>query len=231
MSEIAPEPAPAPVPVPTPSAARPSLDCTPAAPLFVWLVIQLIALAVAVFRAPLSARFPPPGEQFAIHIMLIVQVVVSAMLFPFLMRDVKTSVMVILTIVPFVQLSSYLSTIPIARAALAAGYVATWLVTLALWRAILQPRRGEMLGVACALALSLGGAVMWYLRAESHPPRPIDWSRDGMFGPILGAIAQLHADPSASWVAAGGLLVLSAVIGIAARYRKVGRSGNRHGNA
>jgi hypothetical protein len=56
-------------------APLPPADRSPAAPLFVWLVIQLVALTLAVFRVPLSARFPPPGEQFAIHIMLAAQVV------------------------------------------------------------------------------------------------------------------------------------------------------------
>jgi hypothetical protein len=148
------------------------------------------------------------------------------MLFPFLMRDVKTSLIGILTIAPFVQLSSYLSSVSIARAALAALYVATWLATLALWRAILVSRRSQMLGVAVALALSLGGAVIWYVRADSREVGEIDWTHDGAFGPILGAIAQLHETPPTAWMAAGLLLVLSAAICIVARKRGVGRSGN-----
>ncbi|MDQ3439702.1 MAG: hypothetical protein M3478_05070 [Planctomycetota bacterium] len=198
--------------VPAAAPLRSPTDRSPAAPLFLWLVLQLIALSLAVFRVPLSARFPLPGEQFALHIMLVVQIAGSALLFPFLLRDVKTSAMVILSIAPFVQLSSYLSSIPITRAALAALYIAVWLLTLAMWRVILGSRRSELLGVACATALSLGGAAIWYVRAEAREPTPIDWSQDGLLGPILGAISQLHAAPLSPWIVLVFLLALGAIV-------------------
>ena len=211
---------PASAPVPPPAKK------SPAAPLFLWLVLQLIALSLAVFRIPLTARFPLPGEQFALHVMLITQIVAPALLFPFLLRDVKTSAMVILSILPFVQLSSYLSSIPITRVALAALYVAVWLLTLAIWRVILDARRTEMAGVAFATSLSLGGAVIWYVYAEAREPGAIDWSHDGLFGPILGAIAQLHAAPSSPWIVLLSLLILGAgVVGLTQK-RAVGRSGS-----
>ena len=206
-------------------AAAPTKEKSPAVPLFLWLVLQLLALSLAVFRVPLSARFPPPGEQFAIHIMLVTQVAGSALLFPFLLRDVKTSAMVILSIAPFIQLSSYLSTVPVSHAALAALYVAVWLLTLAIWRVILDSRIREMLGVACASALSLGGAMIWYVRTEAREPAPIDWSHDALFGPTVGAISQLHAAPASAWIAITTLLALSAVVFAITRKRKVGGNG------
>jgi hypothetical protein len=219
MSERPPVPAAPPPPHP---------DRSPAAPLFCWLVIQLVALSLAVFRVPLSARFPPPGEQFAIHVLLVTQIIASAMLFPFLLRDARTSAIVILTIAPFMQLASMLSEVPTSRAALAAAYVAAWLTTLALWRGILRTRTAEMLGVACAVALTLGAAIVWYVHAESRAPGPIDWSRDGWFGPVLGAIAQVEARsiPLAPWIAPCVLLIVGAVARVIARKREVGRSGN-----
>ena len=221
-----------PRPVPAPAALA-RTDRSPAAPLFCWLVIQLLALSLGALRVPLSARFPPPGEQFALHIVLATQVVASALLFPLLLRDVKTSAMVILTIAPFVQLASYLSIVGPARAALATAYVAAWLTTLALWRMILRGHRSRMLGVACALALSLGGAIVWYVRAESRGGAPIDWSRDGVFGPILGGIAQVEAGraPSAAWIAITLLLIGSAALQFALQNREVGRSGSPSASA
>jgi FtsH-binding integral membrane protein len=218
-------------PVLASTAPPPTSDRSPAAPLFLWLLIQLIALSLAGFRVPLSARFPPPGEQYAIHTMLVAQVVAAAMLFPFLLRDVKSSAMVILTIAPFVQLASYFSSVPVTRAALAALHVATWLTTLALWRATLRTRYSQILGVACAVALSMGGTLIWYARAESREAGVIDWSGDALFGPILGAIAQVNAPSVAasSWFAASALLIFSAVACFAiraARHHSVGRSGN-----
>jgi hypothetical protein len=208
---------------PSPLASAPSseADRSPAAPLFSWLVIQVLALSVAVFRLPLSARFPLPGEQFAIHIMLATQVIASAMLFPFLMRDVATSAMVILAIVPFVQLASYLSDVSVSRAGLAALFVATWMSSLAFWRLMLPTHRRAMLGVACAVALSVGGAILWYVHAESREVAMIDWPRDALFGPVLGVVAQIEATPPpvASWVETLALLGVGAIIFAATRKR------------
>jgi hypothetical protein len=201
------------------------VEKSPAAPLFVWLVLQLIALSLAVFRVPLSARFPPPGEQFAIHIMLVTQVTASALLFPFLLRDVKTTAMVILSIAPFLQLSSYLSSVPIPRAAMAAAYVATWLLALAMWRAILVSRRSQFVGVACATALTLGGAVIWYVAAEARDPRAIAPS-PARFGPIVSALAQLRETHAGSWIPPLAMLLVSGVALYVARNRPVGGNGS-----
>jgi hypothetical protein len=179
----------------TPASAR-----SPAAPLFVWLVIQLLALSLGVCRVPLAARVVQP-EQFALHVMLVTQVIASAMLFPFILRDVITSAMAILAVAPFVQLASYVSEIPLPNASLAGAYVAMWMLALAMSKSILQTPRGEMLAVACATALSLGGAIVWYVGAEEMESGQIAWPVDALFGPILGVIAQLHAPTSAALIA------------------------------
>ena len=200
-------------------------DLSPAAPLFVWLVLQLIALSLAGFRVPLSARFPPPGEQFAIHIMLVTQITASALLFPFLLRDVKTSAMVILSIAPFVQLSAFLSSVPMTRAALAAAYVATWLVTLAMWRVILVSRSSQFIGAASATALALGGAVIWYVAADARDPRAVEPS-PALFGPVVGALAQLHDAHSGLWIVALSIAGVTGVALFVTRMARVGENGN-----
>jgi hypothetical protein len=216
-------------PVSPPPLSEPNRS--PAAPLFCWLVIQLVALSLAVFRVPLSARFPLPGEQFAIHIMLTVQIVASAMLFPFLLRDAATSAMVILTIVPFVQLAGYLSSTPVSRVALAALYVATWLATLLGWRVFFRSRPAVMFAVALAVAWSLGMAIVWYVLAESRAQAGMDWQTDARFGPILGAIAQVEAPNvlAEPWMGALILLVICTSSSSALRFarkRSVGRTGS-----
>jgi hypothetical protein len=200
------------------------VEKSPAAPLFVWLVLQLIALSLSVFRVPLSARFPPPGEQFAIHIMLVTQITASALLFPFLLRDVKTTAMVILSIAPFLQLSSYLSSVPIPRAAMAAAYVAAWLLALATWRVILVSRSSQFVGVACATALALGGTLIWYVGAEARDPRAITPS-PALFGPVVSALAQLHDTHGSSWIPPLALLLVSGIALFVARKRRVGGNG------
>jgi hypothetical protein len=191
----------------------PSLKRSPAAPLFAWLVFQLLALSLAIFRVPLAARVVHP-EQFAIHVMLVSQVIATAMFFPLILRDATTAAMAILAIAPFVQLASYLSDTPLTRAAIAGAYVAGWMLTLAMCKPLLRTRRSEMLGIACAAALSIGGATVWYVRAEETRSGQIDWTNDALFGPILGVIAQLHAPTSAAltaWLWPVAILITSAI--------------------
>jgi hypothetical protein len=218
---------------PVSAAAPPPADRSPAAPLFLWLIVQLIALALAALRVPLSARFPLPGEQFAIHIMVVAQVTAIALLFPLLLRNATKTLMVVLTTVPFLQFAAYLSSVSLSRAGLAVACVACWIATLALWRAMLRTQRAQMLGVAMALAWSVGGAVIWYVNAESREPAPIDWSHDGLFGPILGGIAQVATPRTVAgpWIGAIALLLVSGASFFLIHQREsrvVGRSGNPH---
>src|SRR5438128_918536 len=86
------------------------------APLSVWLVAQLIALTFAALRVPLSAHFIAPGEALAMDEMLVVQFGVSAMLFPFLLRDARHLLAMMLTAAPMIQLAAILAGTPAPRA-------------------------------------------------------------------------------------------------------------------
>jgi hypothetical protein len=160
-------------------------------------------------------------EQVSLHVMLVTQVIASAMLFPFILRDVTAGAMAILAAAPFVQLAGYLSEIPLPSASPAGAYLAMWMLALAMWKSMLRTPRSEMLAIACATALSMGGAIVWYLRAEEHKAGQIDWSTDALFGPILGVIAQLHAPTSAAalaaWVWPVAILVACAIARVATR--------------
>jgi hypothetical protein len=147
----------------------PSSSDTPAksvtAPLAVWLIVQLSALALAAARVPLSAHFVQPGESLAIHEMLIAQFAASAMLFPFLLRDVRSCLALMITSAPMLQLAGMLSTTPTPRVIGAWTCLAAWLAALTLSR-IALPRRYHALGVAIANVLTLGGLMLWYLANE-----------------------------------------------------------------
>src|SRR5688572_25542965 len=123
---------------------------SPAAPLFVWLVLQMAVLVLAAQRVPLSARFPLEAEKLAVHEMLVVQIAVSAMLFPWLLRDRITTLLITLSNILFAHLAAHLAGVPHTRAAIAAAYVVGWLIGLALWRPVLEHGRARMIGVAIA---------------------------------------------------------------------------------
>src|SRR4051794_23196023 len=78
-------------------------------PVFAWLTIQMAALALSAFRVPLSARFPVPEERLAMHVMIVVQTVASALLFPALFRTLAGTVLVVGSGGVFLQISGVLA--------------------------------------------------------------------------------------------------------------------------
>ena len=138
-------------------------------PVLLWLVVQLAALFLAAFRVPLAAKYPQPAESLATHVLLAVQVAASAMLFPHLMPNWRTTAAIIATGWPFAAIASILSAVPLARMAAAEAYVTVWLLALALWRAVLREHRLSLYGVALATTVSIGGAALYYFRLEFGP--------------------------------------------------------------
>src|SRR4051794_35664528 len=65
-------------------------DSARIAPLIAWLLIQLLALLLAAARVPLWARFDGAIESWALCWMLAMQVGASALLFPWLMSDLRS---------------------------------------------------------------------------------------------------------------------------------------------
>ena len=177
------------------------------APLFIWLLIQLIALGVSTARIPFYAKgFPQPAELLASNVMLIVQIGASAMLFLFLLRDLWAAGIVIAASWPFTIVGGFLTGLmdpwlPIE----AAGYVTLWLLGLAVWRSILRSPRAQAGGIAVAMLAAFGGPLAWYLRAEfgnSNGGSPDLW------GPIFGALAVANHGMALKgpWMVMGGFL-------------------------
>lgn len=157
---------------------------SPIVPLLIWLAVQLLALLMAVMRIPMSARFHQPAEDLAVEMMVVSQVAASAMLFPLLMRDGKTTLILIAASWPFAQLAGFLSNVPPMRMAAASLYVSTWLAALGIWRAALPSQRSQLIGIAVATILSLGGPLLAYLRLEFSSGK-ID---PRLLGPVVAAI-------------------------------------------
>ncbi len=128
-------------------------------------MIQLAALAVAAAQGRLSANFGTNAEQFAIQEMLAAQIIFAGMLFPFLLRDVATTVVIIASAAPFLLLSSFLSATPRNTVATLYVYLALWLLALGFWRAAL-PTRSHFLAIAVANLLTLGIPLLKYFHLE-----------------------------------------------------------------
>jgi hypothetical protein len=167
--------------------------------LLVWIALQLAALTVGALQMPLSARYPVPAERLALHVMLVVQVSSAALLFPSLMRTWGMSVMAIAVSWPFVQLAGHLSGHSAGVVVASAVYLSGWLGVLAAWRGMLRSERAQLAGAAVAVTLSLGGALLWYLRVEFTSA--VDGSglaRWSMLGPVTGVLS-IVIEGAARW--------------------------------
>lgn len=158
-------------------------------PLIVWLALQLIVLGIGAGGIPLASNWPRPPESLAIDEMLFAQLAIASMLFPFLLRSVWTTLAVILTSLPMLQIAGFLSTTPMDRLLPAAGFLVLWIVALMLLRFALN-ERWRMLGVAAATLFTLGGAVMWYIGSDfRHAPPGLS-----QLTPVPAAARLLHED-------------------------------------
>lgn len=208
----------------TPPAAAPLLDANDArpapgafVPVLVWMLVLLGALLLPVLRVPLSARFPVPAERIALHEMLVVQTIASAMLFPLLLRSLVSTLMTVGLSVIFAELAAFLAGEDISRPMMIyVAWPALWIVGLWGWLAALRTRRAQMAGVAAAVLLSAGGAVLAYLSREfGDASQSFPWGGRGWMGPTIGAIAMIETRTAAGtiWYGMGLHLLLGALGG------------------
>jgi hypothetical protein len=170
-------------------------------PLWIWLPLQLIPLILAAARIPLSVNHPRPAESLALHLLLVTQIVASALLWPILLHSGASTLLVVVSAWPFVFLSAFLGFVPIERAAPAALYVSLWLLTLSFLPYTMQSQRPRLLAVSFTSALTLGCPLLWYLATEFGgsilAPKWIN-----ALSPIANALALLNGTQAspAPWI-------------------------------
>jgi hypothetical protein len=175
----------------------------------------MLSLLAAGFRIPFSARFPAPEEQLAIHEMLVLQTIASALLFPVLFPSFSTGLAVVAATPMMLVLSAILAGRTLDGPLLGLGaYSTVWVAALGLWHFGLRTPRVRLYGVAGAALVVVGGAVLAYLHREfGAPTESFDWRREGWLGPLVGGISLLEAGPATgtAW-ACLGLSVLSGAL-------------------
>jgi len=177
-----------------------------------WLAGQLAALLLSAARIALWARAPRAGEQLALPMLLAFQVGVSSLIFPNLLRTWRQVILVIASAWPLAQLASYLGDADAGALIRGEAYVCTWLITLHLWRRTIPYPRDQLSLTAAVSLLSIGGPILWYLRADfiadSASQTPNSFA---IFGPLCGAIAQSSAPYSlASWIEIAIIFLIAA---------------------
>lgn len=187
-------------------------------PLLMWLLVQLLALLVAAFRVPLAAGYRQPGDLLAAHVMVVAQVTIAALVFPYLMRSGPAAIAVVCSAWPLVVIAGVLSGTPTAGIVAAAGYVTAWLLALGALNAAL-PERFRPLGVATVTLLSVGVLIVLYLDVEFGGGNGV-WKS---LSPPLAALRQVSGDASArDWLLpATAATVATAVAFLRRRSRQV----------
>ncbi len=161
-------------------------------PLILWLLVQLGALALSAGQVSLAYQFPEPAERLALHVMVLIQIAISALLFPALFKSPTADIVTIACALPFTQLAGFLALEDQSHMLLAMAYVATWMIGLSIWRVALTTPRARMIGVAAATAFALGGPLLWYLRAEfATKSDAANFSQIGVWGPVMGSASVL----------------------------------------
>ena len=148
--------------------------------------------------------------------MVIVQTVALALLAPVLLRSKWSAIAIALTAGPMLQLAGVLAQVSVGRVMIVWANVVVLTLGLYFWNQALG-RKGQMLLIALASMLTLGGALCWYLSAEFGSSSSTYWS------PTTAAIALARGSTSTAlqqWGAVVGILASGAVAAWVARGSK-----------
>jgi hypothetical protein len=191
----------------------------PFGPLILWMLIQLAALCLSAGQVPLAAikSFPKPAELIATQVMLTVQIGASALLFPYLMRDLVSTILIIAASWPMTALAECLgSQTQRQPMALTALYVTAWLAGLGLWRIALRSARAKAIGISMASLWTIGGMFLAYFRSEYGVAAAPKLTALAGYSPILGSIviAMQNSSLILAWEIIAGHFVLGLLASI-----------------
>lgn len=159
-----------------------------------WSALQCVALLVAAAGVRLWPHPPDPPESLALPVLVTVQIVSAALLFPDLFADRTTASVSLAVVAPALFCAGVLSATPPARVTELLTYVAVWMIGLSAWAQLARTVAVRAAAVCGALILSVGGALLWYVRVEAAaqtgvpPPDPI------RYGPLTAAVALSTSD-------------------------------------
>ncbi len=152
------------LPTAAPGLTQPNSSILPRT--IVWVAVQLVALLLAGMNVSLWARGSLPGNRFAISFMLVAQVAMSSLLFPWLLSSTRAGVVMVSVAVAFVGVAGLVEGAGLPKIVEAGLGVAIWLVALRLWSERLKHRTARLLGVLGASWLAIGSATFAYFWLE-----------------------------------------------------------------
>ncbi|HEY8749530.1 MAG TPA: hypothetical protein VIM11_16220 [Tepidisphaeraceae bacterium] len=131
-----------------------------------WLAIQLVAIGLAAARVPFFADYPQQGEFQAPRILLVVQWLGIAALFPILLPDLRGVVWIVASSVVMLAFAGALAAEPLLALAPAGIYSILYVVVVFGWSRIARSMRAKMILSAILVTSLVGGPILAYLRED-----------------------------------------------------------------
>lgn len=183
--------------------------------LFLWLALQLGALAIAAFHFRLWAHAPESEDLLALQFLLVAQLGGSALLFPVLMGSWRQTVFTTASSWPMIMLAGMLSAVSLRTTGLAVMFITVWLLALAMiiWaiqkqhldrRSSIRPplcsTSTELVAVAFLSVWTIGGPLILFCRVEYDAEASAlgPWAK-AAFGPIYSVFSAVFDAGASSW--------------------------------
>ena len=179
----------------------------PLAPLLLWTLVQLAALAISAGRVPLSAEFPQPAERSALGVLAVTQVTAAALTFPLLLPTLRAAIATATIALGFLGFAGLLGDALPTRTASVGLYLTLWLATLYLLNRRPAEVRTRPVAVALVGLLTLGPPLLGYLRADLSPRPPFGAGLN--FFPLPATAALCAANSGRFWPWLGIIFCLS----------------------
>jgi hypothetical protein len=186
-----------------------------ALPIGIWLALQLVALALAAWRVPLAAQYPQPGEFLAVRVMLAAQFTGLALLFPWLLADLRTFLVAVSAGWVMLLSAAALAAWPLTETVPPGAFFTLWILVLATARAA-TPSKTHMALSAVACIYIVGGPLVAYFHQEFA--NSMVAHTELAFGPLFGAISTPRHLPPLAWAQAAGFEIIALLL-LAARLR------------
>jgi hypothetical protein len=187
----------------------------------------MFTLGVGAMRTPLWARSGSEPQHLALAEMIVVEIGLGTMLFPFLMNDgILEALVTALTTLPFLQLAAFLTATAAGNKWAVMAAVFIWMIGLGTWAAAVQSSRFRLVTIAALNCLVIGGPILTYLIREfSDQADPSAGGILALLDPLSGLLSQgteiIHLDRA---LIAPVILLASGGIAMAIRQWKLSRA-------
>ena len=153
-----------------------------------WAAVQCLPLLAASAGVRIWPHQPDPPESLALAELVAVQIVAAALLFPLVLADGPTLVVNLALTLPLMQLAGLMSAARQSTIFQLTAFTGLWLVGLSGWAQLGRSDLARSCASAAAMLLTLGSALLWYVRVEAAAQAGTPNPDPARYGPLLAGI-------------------------------------------